>query len=131
MSAVAVVRETLIQSRPGHRRRCRRRPDGCALCARAGAMGAYLNVHINCAGLDDEAFKTDVIKKVEDLKQQGALTAKDQLTILIKPDATSTYEDLVNILDEMNINDVRVYAIVDITDVDKEFIQATETANAE
>lgn len=39
-----------------------------ALCARAGAMGAYLNVHINCAGLDDEAFKTDMIKKVEDLK---------------------------------------------------------------
>jgi biopolymer transport protein ExbD len=70
-------------------------------------------------------------RKVEELKQQGALTAKDQLTVLIKPDVTSTYEDLVNILDEMNINDVRVYAIVDITDVDKEFIQATETANAE
>ncbi len=73
----------------------------------------------------------DKKKRVEALKQQGALAAKDQLTVLIKPDSTSTYEDLVNILDEMSINDVRVYAIVDITDVDKEFIASTETANAE
>jgi biopolymer transport protein ExbD len=68
-------------------------------------------------------------KAVEDLKASGALGAKDQVTIIIKPDATSTYEDLVNILDEMSINDIRVYAIVDITPVDKEFIQMTEQAN--
>ncbi len=68
-------------------------------------------------------------KDVEDLKRSGALGAKDQATIIIKPDITSTYEDLVNILDEMSINDIRVYAIVDITDVDKEFITATEQAN--
>ncbi|OSZ79480.1 hypothetical protein CAP35_14885 [Chitinophagaceae bacterium IBVUCB1] len=68
-------------------------------------------------------------KMVEDLKRSGALGAKDQATIIIKPDVTSTYEDLVNILDEMSINDIRVYAIVDITDVDKEFITATEQAN--
>jgi biopolymer transport protein ExbD len=68
-------------------------------------------------------------KRVDELKQQGALTGKDQLTILIKPDVTSTYEDLVNMLDEMAINDVRVYAIVDITPVDQEFIQITEQAN--
>jgi len=68
-------------------------------------------------------------KRVDELKQQGALTGKDQLTVLIKPDDNSTYEDLVNMLDEMSINDVRVYAIVDITPVDKEFIQLTEQAN--
>jgi biopolymer transport protein ExbD len=68
-------------------------------------------------------------KMVEDLKRSGQLGAKDQATILIKPDVTSTYEDMVNILDEMNINDVRVYAIVDITPVDKEFIEMTEQAN--
>jgi biopolymer transport protein ExbD len=69
------------------------------------------------------------IKKVDELKQQGALTPTDKMTVLIKPDDNSTYEDLVNILDEMSINDVRVYAIVDITPVDKEFIQLTEGAN--
>jgi len=68
-------------------------------------------------------------KAVEELKASGALGAKDQVTIIIKPDVTSTYEDLVNMLDEMSINDIRVYAIVDITPVDKEFIQMTEQAN--
>jgi len=71
----------------------------------------------------------DKKKRVEELKQQGVLTGKDQLTVLIKPDPSSTYEDLVNMLDEMAINDVRVYAIVDITPVDQEFIQMTEQAN--
>ena len=71
----------------------------------------------------------DKKKKVEELKQQGLLGAKDQLTILIKPDDNSTYDDLVSIVDEMSINDVRVYAIVDITDVDREFIKETEAAN--
>jgi biopolymer transport protein ExbD len=69
-------------------------------------------------------------KAVEALKQSGQLGATDQATLLIKPDDNSTYDDLVNILDEMSINDVRVYAIVDITPVDKEFITLTEQANA-
>lgn len=68
-------------------------------------------------------------KAIEELKASGALGAKDQATIIIKPDVNSTYEDLVNMLDEMSINDIRVYAIVDITPVDKEFIQMTEQAN--
>ncbi len=80
-------------------------------------------------GIRDEII--DKKKRIEELKQQGALTAKDQLTVLIKPDTTSTYDDLVNILDEMSINDVRTYAIIDITDVDREFITATEQANGQ
>lgn len=70
-------------------------------------------------------------KEIEDLKRAGTLGPKDQATILIKPDSTSTYDDLVNILDEMSINAVKVYALVDITDVDKEFIRATEEANTQ
>ncbi len=79
-----------------------------------------------------DGIRDAIIKKkkdVEALKQQGVLGPKDQAAILIKPDTTSTYSDLVNILDEMSINDVRVYAILDITDVDREFITATEQAN--
>jgi len=73
----------------------------------------------------------DKNKKVADLKRRGALNDDDKTTILIKPDTNSTYEDLVSILDEMAINDVKVYAIVDITDVDREFILLTEQANAQ
>jgi biopolymer transport protein ExbD len=68
-------------------------------------------------------------KLVAGLKQSGALGPKDEATILIKPDTTSTYSDLVNMLDEMNINDVKVYAIIDISDIEQGFIKATEDAN--
>ncbi len=68
-------------------------------------------------------------KMVDDMKRSGALTAKDQATVLIKPDTTSTYSDLVNMLDEMNINDVKVYAIIDISTIEQDNIKATEAAN--
>ncbi len=68
-------------------------------------------------------------KMVASLKQNGTLGVKDEATILIKPDTTCTYSDVVNMLDEMNINDVKVYAIIDITDIEQGFIKATEEAN--
>ena len=68
-------------------------------------------------------------KTVDQLKASGALGPKDQMTVLIKPDTTSTYSDLVNILDEMNINDVKVYAIIDISTIEQDNIRATEQAN--
>lgn len=55
----------------------------------------------------------------------------DEPVILIKPDTNSQYEDVVNILDEMNINGINTYALVDITSVDREFIEKTEQANGE
>lgn len=68
-------------------------------------------------------------KMVDDMKRSGALTAKDETTVLIKPDTTSTYSDLVNILDEMNINDIKVYAIIDISTIEQDNIKTTEQAN--
>ncbi len=56
-----------------------------ALCARAGALGAYLNVRINCAGLDDAAFKIEVLAKADTLKQQvDGLEAEVMATTLAK-----------------------------------------------
>jgi len=78
-------------------------------------------------GIRDEIIAKK--KMVDDMKRSGALGPKDEATILIKPDTTSTYSDLVNMLDEMNINDVKVYAIVDITDIEQGFIKMTEEAN--
>ncbi|MDI9320519.1 MAG: biopolymer transporter ExbD [Phycisphaerales bacterium] len=68
--------------------------------------------------------------KVDALVRSGGLTATDKTTVLIKPDDNSTYEDFVNIIDEMSINGIQVYAVVDISPVDKEFIALTEAANA-
>lgn len=56
-----------------------------ALCARTGALGGYLNVRINCAGLDDAAFKNDVLAKAEALKAQAdALEAEVMALTLAK-----------------------------------------------
>jgi len=56
-----------------------------ALCARAGALGAYLNVRINCAGLDDTAFKENVLKEAEALKAKAdALEAEVMAVTLSK-----------------------------------------------
>ncbi len=70
-------------------------------------------------------------KEVAAKKARQELTGKDETTVLIKPDSNSTYSDLVNILDEMNINDVRVYAIIDISDIEQGFIKATEEASGD
>ena len=56
-----------------------------AMCARTGAMGAYLNVRINCAGLDDEAWKKDVLAKAEALKAEAErIEAEVMATTLAK-----------------------------------------------
>jgi len=78
-------------------------------------------------GIRDEIIAKK--KMVDGMKRAGQLTAKDETTILIKPDSTSTYSDLVNILDEMTINDIKVYAIIDITPLEQEWIMDTEKAN--
>ncbi len=68
-------------------------------------------------------------KMVAGLKASGQLGPKDDMTVLIKPDTTSTYSDLVNMLDEMSINDVKIYAIIDISDIEQGFIKETEAAS--
>jgi glutamate formiminotransferase/formiminotetrahydrofolate cyclodeaminase len=56
-----------------------------ALCARTGAIGGYLNVRINCAGLDDAGFKADVLKQADELKAEAeALEAEVMALTLAK-----------------------------------------------
>jgi biopolymer transport protein ExbD len=53
--------------------------------------------------------------------RQAVLTRQQQrpgLVVIIKPSADSKYQDMVDILDEMNITDQRKYALVKITNDD-------------
>ena len=68
-------------------------------------------------------------QEVENLRASGVLKPSDRMVVLIKPDTTATYKDVVDVFDEMTINDVKVYAKVDITDQDRDFIHKTEEAN--
>ncbi|UYQ92533.1 biopolymer transporter ExbD [Chitinophaga horti] len=63
----------------------------------------------------------DVIRK----KQQRVADKygdADQLIVLIKADEKANYSNVVNVMDEMLINRVARYAIVDITDNDQGFL---------
>lgn len=73
----------------------------------------------------------DLKKKVDEEKNNGmpGHTPTDQPVILIKPDSNSQFDDMVNILDEMNVNGIETYALVDITEVERGFIKETEVAN--
>ena len=65
------------------------------------------------------------IKLVNRLKQQGMMRATCEAAFLIKPDINSTYDDFVQIMDEMNINNVQQKAVVDITSGDEALIAQT------
>ena len=64
-------------------------------------------------------FSPDGIRKVVLNK---VATIKD-LVVLIKPSNEADYKNVVDILDEMNICNVKRYALVDITPVDLDLIQ--------
>ncbi|NVO01980.1 MAG: biopolymer transporter ExbD [Bacteroidetes bacterium] len=83
---------------------------------------------------NDSAFKAiKVIKKDKDAgiindsvyKKRVSLvkSAKNGPVVLLKATDKSTYKNLVDILDEMNICNVGKFAIVDITPLDLEFIK--------
>lgn len=57
-----------------------------------------------------------------DLQQSGELSPRAGLIVLIKPDETCTYEDLINALDEMAINNIHSYAVWELSDLDKTFV---------
>ena len=54
-----------------------------AVCARAGAIAGYLNILINCAGLDDADFKTKVLAKAEALKAKAEALEVEVMRVTI------------------------------------------------
>ncbi len=46
----------------------------------------------------------------------------DKMVVLIKPGEKSTYENLVNVLDELEITDIKRYALVEIEEEDKNIL---------
>lgn len=74
-------------------------------------------------------------KKRNDVMQLGRSLGYHQdsldrdLVVVIKPNEDATYKNTVDILDEMTINNIRRFAIVDITDPEKQAIQITGARN--
>lgn len=63
-----------------------------------------------------------ILQKMANLKAQGFVD-KEGLLVLIKATDDATYTNMIDILDEMAITGVKLYAINDITDPEKEIMQ--------
>ena len=63
-----------------------------------------------------------ILQKMANLKAKG-FVEKDGLLVLIKATDEATYTNMIDILDEMAITGVKLYAINDITDAEKEIMQ--------
>ena len=53
-----------------------------ASCARTAVIGAYLNVKINAAGLDDQAFVDELLSKGADIRQKAEGLEKEILELV-------------------------------------------------
>jgi len=75
-------------------------------------------------------MKPTDFKKVRDIviDKKNRTDPKD-FVVVIKPTVDATYKNTVNILDEMTIDDIHRYAMVDITPDEYKLILATEAAN--
>ena len=80
-------------------------------------------------GIDPTKMQTtgykDVRKIILDKKKS---TPTDDFFVTIKPDKDATYKNAVNMLDEMSINDVKRYAMIDPSADEYKLIQMTEAA---
>lgn len=77
-----------------------------------------------------EGIQDPELKKTTFAKDgiRNVLLTKDreknhEMVVLIKPSAAATYKNMVDILDEMNICNIKRYALVDITDFDLNLIK--------
>ena len=81
-------------------------------------------------GDDPSKLQGSNFKKIRDIiiDKKRRTDPKDFMVVL-KPTVDATYKNAVNILDEMTIDEVKRYALVDITPQEYQFVQLTEKAN--
>lgn len=108
------------------------KPDEINKVKESGSLTLMLgkgNVIYYYFGNDPATMQTtgykDLRKIILDKKKS---TPTDDLFIIIKPDKDASYKNAVDVLDEMSINDIGRYAMVDPTPDEYSKIQATEQA---
>lgn len=79
---------------------------------------------------DGSNFKSTNFKGIRDvLIDKKRRTNAEDLVVVIKPNDEATYKNTVDILDEMAINEIKRFALVDITPNENEPLKATEARN--
>lgn len=81
-------------------------------------------------GLDPTKIQTATFKTIRDeIIRKRQNTNPEDLVVIIKPTEHATYKNTVDMLDEMTINGIKRYAMVDISKVENELITITEQAS--
>ncbi len=76
---------------------------------------------------DGSNFKSSNFKDIrQEIISKKKNTNPDDFVVVIKPGPEATYKNTVDILDEMTINEVKRYAMVDIFDVELQLMKRTE-----
>jgi biopolymer transport protein ExbD len=76
---------------------------------------------------DGSNFKSSNFKEIRDvIINKKKSTSPEDFVVVIKPGPEATYKNTVDILDEMTINDVKRYAMVDIFPTEIDLMRATE-----
>jgi biopolymer transport protein ExbD len=72
----------------------------------------------------EKSIRKVILKHKADVMSNPSLTAKErEPIILIKPDSKCTFRNVVDVLDEMKICDIGIYAIVDLSAPEREMIK--------
>jgi biopolymer transport protein ExbD len=71
-------------------------------------------------------FKASNFKDIRDEIIRKKQAVDTNIVVVIKPSNECTYKNVIDILDEMSINVIKRYAMVDISDVEDQLIKATE-----
>jgi biopolymer transport protein ExbD len=75
-------------------------------------------------------FKSTNFKDIRDeIIHKKQTTDSADLVIVLKPNDESTYKNVIDILDEMSINVIKRYALVDISPAEDYFLRKTEGEN--
>ncbi|NCT93951.1 MAG: biopolymer transporter ExbD [Chitinophagaceae bacterium] len=96
-------------------------------------LGKDNNVFYYEGQLDNSAsnFKSSNFHDIRTvLLDKKSRTPEKDLVVILKASSESTYRNLVDILDEMSINVLKKYALVDILPIEEQLIKASEAANA-
>jgi hypothetical protein len=74
-------------------------------------------------------FRSATFKTIRDeIIRKRQNTSTEDLVMIIKPTPDATYKNTVDILDEMTINEIKRYAMVDISEVEYQLVKITESA---
>lgn len=92
-------------------------------------LGKNDNVYFYEGQLDPAAsnLQSSTMKKIRnEIIKKKRSTPPEDLMVVIKPGETSTFKDVVNALDEMTINDIKRYALVDISEVEGQLLKKSD-----